>query len=43
MNLYVHKDITVLTDINNIDATFVYTKEMGEIFDDNQQIGHQLI
>ena len=36
MNLYVHKDITVLTDINNIDATFVYTKEMGEIFDDNQ-------
>ena len=42
--LRTYKDVTVLTNVNtNINATFMYTKEMGEIFGDMQQTGHILL
>ena len=37
-----YKDVTVLSNLNNIDATFRYTKEMGEIFDDESKTGQRL-
>ena len=40
--LRTYKDITVLTNVNNINAAFMYIKEMGAIFDNKQQIGHIL-
>ena len=40
--LRTYKDVTVLTNVNNINATFLYTKEMGEIFGDTLQTGHIL-
>ena len=40
--LRTYKDVTVLTNVEDIDAIFNYTKEMGEIFDDRSKIGHKL-
>ena len=34
--------MAVLSNLNNVDATFRYTKEMGEIFDDESKIGQWL-
>ena len=40
--LRMYKDVTVLTNVNDMDAMFNYTEAMGEIFDDKSQIGHRL-
>ena len=37
-----YRDVTVLTNIHNIDATFTYTKSMGILFGDDSQVGHHL-
>ena len=37
-----YKDVTVLSNVTNIDATFRYTKEMGDIFDDDTKIDQRL-
>ena len=40
--LRTYKDVTVLTNVKNIDETFKYTVTMGKIFDDDSQVGHSL-
>ena len=40
--LRMYKDVTVLTNVKNMDASFQYTEAMGEIFDDKSQIGFRL-
>ena len=40
--LRTYKDVTVLTNVHDIDTEFQYTEEMGEIFGDNSKIGHTL-
>ena len=37
-----YKDVTVLSNVNNIDSTFRYTKEMGDIFEDESKVGQRL-
>ena len=37
-----YKDVTVLTNMNSIDAKFRYTKEIGKIFDEDTKIGQML-
>ena len=40
--LKMYKDVTVLTNVKDIDATFQYTEEIGQIFEDDTQIGHTI-
>ena len=40
--LRTYRDVTVLSNINDMDATFRYSDEMGEIFQDKTKIGHRL-
>ena len=40
--LRTYRDVTVLNNVNDIDATFRYSKEMGNIFNDESKIGHRL-
>ena len=40
--LRTYKDVTVLTNVNDIDSNFTYTKEIGKIFDDQSKLGHKL-
>ena len=37
-----YKDVTVLSNVNDIDATFRYSQEMGRIFKDELKVGHRL-
>ena len=37
-----YKDVMVLTNVKNIDATFKYTEIMGKIFDDESQVSHSI-
>ena len=37
-----YRDVTVLTNIHDIEATFTYTKSMGTLFGDDSQVGHHL-
>ena len=37
-----YRDVTVLSNIYDIDATFTYTKEMGNLFGNDTQIGHHM-
>ena len=37
-----YKDVTVLTNVKDIDTTFTYTEKIGEIFGDKSQVGHKL-
>ena len=37
-----YKDVTVLRNVQNMDASFRYTKEMGEIFNDKVHVGHRI-
>ena len=40
--LRTYRDVTVLTKVKDIDATFRYSQAMGEIFNDNTKNGHRL-
>ena len=40
--LRTYKDVTVISNVNDIDASFKYSKEMGKIFDDESKVGHNL-
>ena len=40
--LRTYKDVTVIANIENIDAAFTYTDAMGRIFEDRHQVGHVL-
>ena len=40
--LHNYKDVTVLTNVHSIDATFTYTKEMGRLFGNDTQAGQHL-
>ena len=40
--LRTYKDVTVLSNVKDIDATFRYSQEMGIIFNDQTKIGHRL-
>ena len=40
--LRVYKDVTVLANVQDMDATFRYTKEMGKLFGDETQKGQRL-
>ena len=37
-----YRDVTVLSNVKDIDATFRYSQEMGEIFNDDSKVGHRL-
>ena len=37
-----YRDVTVLSNVKNIDSTFRYTKDMGEIFDDKTKTGQRI-
>ena len=37
-----YRDVTVLRNVNNIDATFRYSEDMGKIFDDQTKVGQRL-
>ena len=40
--LRTYRDVTVLSNVRDIDATFRYSEEMGEIFGDKTKIGHHI-
>ena len=40
--LRTYRDVTVLNNVNDIDATFRYSPEMGRIFNDETKVGHRL-
>ena len=40
--LRTYRDVTVLNNVNDIDATFRYSQEMGNIFNDETKVGHRL-
>ena len=40
--LRMYRDVTVLTNVRDINATFRYSDEMGEIFNDDTKVGHRL-
>ena len=40
--LRTYRDVTVLNNVQDIDATFRYSKEMGKIFNDESKVGHRL-
>ena len=40
--LRTYKDVTVLTNVSDIEAIFNYTEKMGTIFKDSSKIGHKL-
>ena len=40
--LRTYKDVTVLSNIYDIDATFTYSKEMGNLFGNSEQVGHHM-
>ena len=40
--LRTYRDVTVLSNVKDIDATFRYSEEMGEIFNDKTKVGHRL-
>ena len=37
-----YRDVTVLSNVKNIDSTFRYTKDMGDIFDDKTKTGQRI-
>ena len=40
--LRTYRDVTVLKNVRDIDATFRYSEEMGNIFNDTTKVGHRL-
>jgi hypothetical protein len=40
--LRTYRDVTVISNVKDMDATFRYSEEMGEIFEDKSKIGHRL-
>ena len=40
--LRTYRDVTVLSNVYDIDATFTYSKEMGNLFGNDAQVGHHM-